>query len=119
MQRSCLECSSVLKGRKDQKFCSDYCRNSYNNRLNEDANSVVRQINRILRKNRRILEELIHRKQVYKKVEEMLELGFNFKYHTRVYQTKKGVTYFYCYDVGYMKMENERCRLVEKFDSIV
>ena len=56
--RECKECKHKLSGRKDQKFCSDYCRNTFNNRLNEDANAYVRRINAILRKNRRILEKL-------------------------------------------------------------
>jgi len=56
--RKCQECAQLLKGRKDQKFCSDYCRNTFNNRLNEDATNYVRRINNILRKNRRILASL-------------------------------------------------------------
>ena len=56
-ERICLECKDKLRGRKDQKFCSDYCRNAFNNRQNEDANKYVRRINGILRKNRRILEK--------------------------------------------------------------
>ena len=55
---NCLECQEKLVGRRDQKFCCDYCRNTYNNRQNEDANAVVRKINSILRKNRRILSKL-------------------------------------------------------------
>ena len=56
--RNCQECNLKLSGRKDQKFCSDYCRNTFNNRLNEDATNYVRRINNILRKNRRILSQL-------------------------------------------------------------
>ena len=48
--RNCQECSEKLAGRKDQKFCSDYCRNTFNNRLNEDATKYIRRINNILRK---------------------------------------------------------------------
>ena len=55
---NCLECQEKLVGRRDQKFCCDYCRNTFNNRINEDANAIVRKINSILRKNRRILFKL-------------------------------------------------------------
>ena len=57
-EMNCLECQEKLVGRRDQKFCCDYCRNTYNNRINEDAKSVARKINSILRKNRRILSKL-------------------------------------------------------------
>ena len=77
-QRHCHECNEALKGRKDQKFCSDYCRNTFNNRLNEDSNATVRKVNRILRKNRRILEELLTKKQCVKPITELIELGYNF-----------------------------------------
>jgi len=43
-QRHCRECNEELNGRKDQKFCSDYCRNTFNNRLNEDSNATVRKV---------------------------------------------------------------------------
>ena len=36
-ERKCLECGTVLKGRSDKKFCSDYCRNTYNNKVNRDS----------------------------------------------------------------------------------
>ena len=31
--RSCKECDHKLSGRRDQKFCSDYCRNTFNNQV--------------------------------------------------------------------------------------
>ena len=32
MEKRCLECNDVLHGRSDKKFCSDACRNTYNNK---------------------------------------------------------------------------------------
>ena len=43
--RKCLECEETVKGRVDKKFCSDYCRNSYNNRVNKDSKNLIRNIN--------------------------------------------------------------------------
>lgn len=113
-QRRCHECEEKLKGRKDQKFCSDYCRNTFNNRLNEDSNATVRKINRILRKNRRILEGYILNKQRIKNATDLIESGYNFNYHTNLYQTKKGEVYFFCYELGLLRQDNNRCILVEK-----
>ena len=36
-KRECLECREPVKGRVDKKFCSDYCRNAYNNNVNKDS----------------------------------------------------------------------------------
>ena len=118
LNRECLECGDTLKGRKDQKFCSDYCRNTYNNRLNEDAINMVRRINRILRKNRRILSSLnpTGKRTIDGLV--LAEEGFNFHYFTNVYSTQKGSNYLFCYDQGYLKLEGDKYMLVQKQDYI-
>ena len=104
-KRQCLECKEKLLGRKDQKFCCDYCRNTYNNKLNEDANKAVRNINRILRKNRRILSQLNPDGKTSTSDTALRRLGFNFHYFTNVYTTKKGLQYVFCYDMGYREIE--------------
>jgi hypothetical protein len=45
-----------IVGREDKKFCSDGCRNAYNNKINKDSN-YMRNTNK-LRKNYRVLSEL-------------------------------------------------------------
>jgi len=115
-QRNCLECGDELKGRKDQKFCSDYCRNTHNNRLNEDVTNQVRRINRILRKNRRILSTLnpMGKRTIDGLI--LAEEGFNFHYFTTIYSTQKGSQYYFCYDQGYLKLDGDRYMLVQKRD---
>ncbi len=59
MEKRCLECNDVLHGRADKKFCSDACRNTYNNKKKSIAgNSYVRKVNGILGRNRNIMAEL-------------------------------------------------------------
>lgn len=114
IKRTCLECSNELHGRRDQKFCNDYCRNSYNNRLNEDANNYMRRINNILRKNRRILDRLNPTGKKTVDAISLAEEGFNFHYFTNIYTTKKGINYYFCYDRGYMKTDDGLYFLVHK-----
>lgn len=115
--RNCKECGQKLSGRKDQKFCSDYCRNGFNNKLNEDSNKYVRRINGILRKNRRILEKLNPQGKVTMDGIRLAEEGFNFHYYTNIYTTQKG-QYFFCYDYGYRKVANDQYMLVQKQDYV-
>jgi predicted nucleic acid-binding Zn ribbon protein len=107
MKKKCLECGDEFVGRVDKKFCSDQCRNTYNNRQNADSTNFIRNINHILRKNRKILAELnpdgkakVHRNK-------LLEKGFNFNYYTNIYKTKAEKEYYFCYDMGYLAIENE------------
>ena len=88
--RSCPECGEKIIGRSDKKFRCDQCRNTYNNKLNSDASNTVRNINNILRKNRRVLQSLTKQSgktMVSKDI--LLSKGFNFTYHTHTYTTKK------------------------------
>jgi len=108
LTRKCPECGDEIIGRADKKFCSDQCRNTYNNRLNTEASNTVRNINNILRKNRRILQEL--NKQSGKTMvtkDTLLSSGFNFTYHTHTYTTKKGDVYQFCYEQGYLYIEDK------------
>ncbi|PWH82912.1 hypothetical protein [Brumimicrobium oceani] len=117
-KRTCLECEAPLSGRRDQKFCGDYCRNTFNNRLNEDSSNYMRRINNILRKNRRILAKLNPDGKKTVDGITMAEEGFNFHYYTNIYTTKKGSQYIFCYDQGYLKLDDNQYMLVIKQDYV-
>ncbi len=111
----CLTCSKPIKGRTDKKFCDDYCRNNYNNQLKSNTINLVRNINNALGKNRRILENLIGDEDMIKSTKDkLLEKGFQFKYITHTYTNKKGNVYFFCYDIGYLSLENDWYLLVKR-----
>ncbi len=112
----CLECGEPLKGRPDKKFCSDQCRVSFNNRLNSDETNYVRNVNNALRKNRRILAALNPSGKTKVSHGKLLEMGFDFRYHTDLYKTKDGAVYFYCYEQGYLPIERDYYLLVVKTD---
>ena len=46
--------------------------------------------------------------------DKLQRLGFHFKYLTHLYTTKTGKTYFYCYDYGYLPLENDWFLIVKK-----
>lgn len=112
MNNKCLECGDTFQGRADKKFCSDQCRNAYNNKLNSDANNFVRNINNILRKNRRILAEMNPHGKAKVTREKLLEKGFKFSYYTNVYRTQAGKEYHFCYEQGYLELDNDFFALV-------
>lgn len=105
-KRKCLECKEPIVGRIDKKFCSDQCRNLFNNRQNSDLTNLVRNINNTLRKNRRILQELNPTDKARVHKDKMLEKGFNFNHFTSIYTTQKGTTYYFCYEYGYLPLDD-------------
>ena len=43
--RECLTCGTELRGRTDKKFCDDYCRSAYNNKMGPRSSLYVRNVN--------------------------------------------------------------------------
>jgi hypothetical protein len=112
----CLTCKKPLKGRTDKKYCDDYCRNNFNNQLKAGTTNLVRNINNALGKNRRILDSLFASGDETTKTtkEKLLQRGFQFKYITHVYNNKKGNTYYFCYDLGYLPLDNDWFLVVKR-----
>ena len=114
MQKACEECGEKIVGRTDKKFCSDYCRNAFHNRMNKDASNLIRNTNNALRKNYRILQELNPGEKTSVPKTKLLQKGFNFELFTSIYTTKTGNQYFFVYDLGYLKLENDFYALVRR-----
>ncbi len=114
--KTCLSCGDKLKGRIDKKFCNDYCRNNFNNHNKSKLgnNKVVKTINNLLLKNRKILESMASVDVAKANREKLLEMGFQFKYMTHTYVTRAGKTYSYCYDYGYLPIGNDWFLVVKK-----
>jgi len=115
-EKLCLECQAAFRGRIDKKFCSDTCRIAYNNRLNSHDIGYMRNVNNILRRNRRILMALNPDGTSRVSQHKLASRGFNFNYFTSIDTTKGGAQYFYCYEHGYLPIEKEQCLLVIKKD---
>ncbi|MHA7129135.1 hypothetical protein [Algoriphagus namhaensis] len=109
LKRTCLNCGEALRGRIDKKFCDDQCRNNYNNAQKATTNNLIRNINNALKKNRSILEAFIPEGENLAKTtkERLTRNGFQFRYLTHTFENKKGNTYHYCYDYGYLELDGD------------
>ncbi len=112
--RLCIECGTKIHGRVDKKFCCDQCRSAYNNRQNTELQRMIRSVNGILKKNRKILRKLCPGQKASVSRKMLTEAGFNFNYHTNTYVTRKGSTYFFCYDMGYLITDKGSITVVER-----
>lgn len=113
--KTCLLCDKPLRGRADKKFCDDYCRAAYNNELKSPVNNYIRNINNALGKNRRILDAILGTEEMAKTTrDKLMQKGFLFKYFTHQYLNKKGQTYFFVYEMGYLPLENDWFLIVKR-----
>ena len=114
MKRICLECGERIVGRADKKYCNDYCRNAYNNKINKDSNNLIRNINNRLRRNYRILERINPGKKTKTTRMRLSDRGFDFEYITNRYTTRNGTVYYFVYDLGYLPLDNDFYMIVRR-----
>lgn len=110
--RKCLECHEQLRGRTDQKFCSDQCRSAFNNRQYTRSNEVIKAVNKILKKNYSILSRLISEGKTTTAKSDLLNKGYRFEYFTYSCFTRSSRINYYCYDQGYREQEDDKVILV-------
>ncbi|MDB5210098.1 MAG: hypothetical protein JWQ30_925 [Sediminibacterium sp.] len=112
----CLSCNHHINGRADKKFCNNFCRNAHHNQLNSDGNNYIRNINHALRRNRRVLEELLLPAKLITKTTKriMQNKGFSFHYYTHCSANKKGNRFHFCYEYGYRVVGKEQVLIVRK-----
>jgi hypothetical protein len=76
----------------------------------------MRHVNCILRRNRRILCELNPKGKSKTSLSKLAEKGFDFTYFTNVRRTNSGSVYYFCYEQGYLPLDNNVYALIKKMD---
>jgi hypothetical protein len=114
--RKCKICSKPIIGRSDKVFCSVRCKNYYHTNLRKVTDIAVKEINKILHRNRSILLEVMGKRKIQIKINriELDKKKFNYKYHTHTYINSKGKTYYYVYDFAWMEFSDDELLIVRK-----
>ena len=98
--KNCLACGKLLHGRSDKKFCDSYCRNSYNNQHKQADEKYIQQVNKTIRRNRRILKTLCPEGKAIVRKSLLDKLGYRYGVFSGMYRSKE-LTYYLCYDYGF------------------
>lgn len=107
-ERKCKACNEALVGRRDKKFCNDYCRSSYHYEQNQDKKpSMFQVIDKQLKVNRMILKNFNKGGKVTVRKEVLLGEGFNPKYFTHYWKNHKGQVYLFCYEYGFLALNEQ------------
>jgi hypothetical protein len=114
MKKNCLECGLSFVGRSDKKFCSNYCRNTYNNKINPACRNLIRNTNNRLKRNHKILEKLNANGKTTVSKQTLHDAGFDFQTLTSLSTTNEGNTCFYVYNQGYSCLEKNHYLLIDK-----
>jgi hypothetical protein len=109
----CPNCGDDVFGRIDKKFCSPYCKSNYHYSANVADNSSYLNIDKQLKINRRLLKDFNRAGKSTVRKEVLIKAGFNDKYITHWWKNKKGDTYRFCYEYGYLpRVENGKEKFV-------
>lgn len=112
VEKRCLYCNNPLSGRTDKIFCDDRCRNNYYYKVNAEHKEYIRNINKILLKNRGILKAVNPSGRTSVSRQYLENLGFDFTHFTGTHTTKRGRLYHLVYDHAYNIDEQGRVNLV-------
>ena len=104
--KECPNCSKQFEGRLNKVFCSLYCKSSFN--YIKDKNRIptrFRVVDTQLRLNRKILAKFNQAGKATVRKQTLLDEGFDPKCITGWWKNKKGDTYLFCYDYGFIARE--------------
>lgn len=110
--QKCLFCEEEIKGRSDKKFCGPHCRSAYHNQTSNDQEFYIRTINKQLRANRSALKKACPWGKATVRKEFLKQLGMDFKHITHTWKSEHGNLYFFCYDYGYMQVNDPKKVLI-------
>jgi hypothetical protein len=112
--KTCPSCNESFEGRKNKTFCSLYCKSAFN--YDKDKNKPLTRfgmVDKQLRLNRKILAKFNQAGKSTIRKQKILDEGFDPRCITGWWKNKKGETYLFCYDHGFIaRTENAREKYV-------
>jgi hypothetical protein len=118
-KRLCENCGRALKGRSDQRFCDDSCRNTFNHKARVPDNEVTNPVINILKRNRTVLSNIFTgTNRTFTKLQ-MVSIGYDFDYCTGR-RTLQGSEFYFCFDYGYELLADDKYEIIslDYFDFI-
>lgn len=103
-ERKCPVCEASVKGREDKVFCSINCKSIYQYEKRKKYETFYFEVDRQLKTNRKLLKKYNRAGMTSLRREILDEEGFNPKFFTHYWKNKKGDVYLFCYDYGFLKI---------------
>ncbi len=112
----CPNCNKTIVGRSDKIFCCDECRTMFHNKKHREQLRTVNKIDRILKKNRSIIDNLYSVGRTRIDISVLRSLGFNFQYITSLKEgdTSASPCIISCFDYDYSILEDGTVTLYKK-----
>lgn len=114
--KKCKVCQKRLRGRSDKIFCSVGCKNYYHKNLRFAAKKAAIQIDGYLKRNYKILYEILGGNKTQIKISRnyLTQKGFRYKYHTHFHINSRNKMYLYVYNLAWMEFSDDQILIVKK-----
>ena len=104
--RHCQYCQQTLQGRSDKKFCDVHCRSAFQyEKSKSEAANFYDKVDRVLKKNRKILRTFNKAGTVTISAQLLSEQGFNPLFYTHCCQDENQKTFYFVYDQGFRRKD--------------
>lgn len=113
MEKICPECGGRFVGRIDKIYCCDSCRSNHNNRIYRKNGAESRLANRILVRNRRLLEAAFSQGISSVNLGALQTMGFDPGFWTSRHRRLMRPTRYFCYEFSYT-LRHRRIAEIEK-----
>ena len=107
MIKNCQWCGELLEGRSDKKYCDEHCRSASNRKKQYAKEYSYRSIDQQLKVNRKILKFFNQAGKTVIRKENLLNKGFNPRFITHYWKSKKGQVYRFCYEYGFLEIKEQ------------
>jgi len=115
MKKNCKHCNKEFKPKRfDAKYCSEKCKNTYNNRTKSKAYHITKTINDIFWNNRSILCSFYKKshKEGFIHINQLKRAGYNFNYFTHEYEADPKTRVIFCYDFGFQQINSKTLKII-------
>lgn len=106
--KKCLNCGEKVTGRADKLFCSSNCKSAYHSEIRQQTEKKYFEVDKQLKTNRKVLKKYNRHGMSTVRREILHKAGFNPNYFTHYWKNKKGQVYWFTYDFGILKLEDNK-----------
>lgn len=105
--KTCPTCGDAIRGRKDKIYCSANCKSAAQYESRSVKEKFFLDVDKQLKTNRKILKRHNQAGFTTLRKEKLIDEGFNPRFFTHYWKNQKGQVYLFCYDFGFLELEQQ------------
>lgn len=109
----CPVCEAPIRGRIDKIYCSIACKSMAQYEQRQEKETVFLRVDKQLKTNRKILKKYNRSGKTIIRRTKIHQEGFDPKYFTHYWKNKNGDVYFFCYDFGFLKIQENQANILK------